>query len=77
MFKKQLPPIPNYTVPAWAQHENTKTASWYLEVYKGGEKIDTFDLTKQARFACGRWGGSGGEVLGIDVDLGSHHSVSR
>ena len=77
LFKKKLPPIPNYTVPAWAQEENTKTASWYLMVHRHGENIETIDLSRQSRFLCGRAGESRGETDGIDVDLGTHHSVSR
>ena len=74
VWAKQLPDIPNYVVPAWAHDEKTRAAPWYLEVYQGTEHTGMVDLSSQARFLCGR---SGGEMLGVDVDLGSHDTISR
>eukprot|EP00619_Florenciella_sp_RCC1007_P018010 CAMPEP_0205946370 /NCGR_PEP_ID=MMETSP1325-20131115/69007_1 /ASSEMBLY_ACC=CAM_ASM_000708 /TAXON_ID=236786 /ORGANISM="Florenciella sp., Strain RCC1007" /LENGTH=248 /DNA_ID=CAMNT_0053317433 /DNA_START=807 /DNA_END=1553 /DNA_ORIENTATION=+ len=76
LFKKRLPDAPsNYCVPAWAlADESASAAPWSFEVYKGAEKISTIDLSRQARFVCGR---SGSEVRGADLDCGSHSSISR
>jgi len=74
LFVRKLPEVPNYTVPAWTTDERTRAAPWYLEVYKGAERIDTFDLSSQSRFVCGR---AGGEGQGVDLDLGTHNTISR
>ena len=74
LFVKKLPEVPNYIVPAWAADESARAAPWYLEVYKGAERIDTIDLSGQSRFVCGR---PGGEAHSVDLDLSSHHTISR
>ena len=75
MFKRKLPEVHNYTVPAWAHEEGTRAAPWNLTVNKGQSQMGgTIDLSKQARWLCGR---SGGEAHGVDLDLGSHDTISR
>jgi len=72
LFKKSLPRIPDYTVPAWAQDENAEAAPWYLECFKGPLRISTVDLSERTRWLCGR-----SDSDSVDFNLGTHHTISR
>ena len=74
LFRRKLPDIPKYVVPAWAQDEGVNAAPWFLDVYTGGDKILEIDLSGQARFLAGR---SGNQGFSIDLELGTHDSISR
>lgn len=62
------PPSLAYTAPHWALEPQATPAPWHLEVFNGTEKLDTIDLSTQARFVAGR--SSGGQGMGQGMGMG-------